>query len=410
MATMLPQLQSFGGGLGRGIGASILQALQEQQKQQQAQKQYQDIVSVLQGMGFDTGQLEAVNPQTAAASQALLRQTQPYTLAPGHQRMIGDRIQAYNKPVQKPGKKVKVTAYKNGKAIPLMIPEKGYNQYIQALRRQGYTFDKEDEGGPLVELYNPQNPDQVRTLRRDSPFVDKLLDKGWLEVQRGMSIEQTPGGGLRVQTGTRANQNTMGSKAQNTLESKSIEAREGLARLYDITGKFKEEFQTIPTRLNIAWDELKEKAGKDISSKEKERIAEFSKYKRSALDYINRYIKAITGAQMSEAEANRLRKGVPDAGEGIFGGDSPTTFKAKLRDSIKVLTMANARYNYWLKYPEKAGSKYFVSLDEMPDVIETQGARIERNIEQKNPGLSQEEVDRKVKEELQKIFGIPLGQ
>ena len=146
MATVLPQLPSFGGQLGQGLGKSILQALQQQQQQAQSQRAYRDLVSVLQGLGYNTGQLENLNPQTMMGAKALYRQTQPYTLAPGHKRMIGNRPVAVNQPMPEPAKKTKVTAYKNGKAVPMMIPEQGYNRYIQALRQRGYTFDEPRKG------------------------------------------------------------------------------------------------------------------------------------------------------------------------------------------------------------------------------------------------------------------------
>ena len=66
----------------------------------------------------------------------------------------------------------------------------------------------------------------------------------------------------------------------------------------------------------------------------------------AALDNINRYIKELTGAQMSEAEAKRLRQGLPDPGDDPFSGDSPSGFRKKMKDKNEMMKLAMIRYTY----------------------------------------------------------------
>jgi len=67
--------------------------------------------------------------------------------------------------------------------------------------------------------------------------------------------------------------------------------------------------------------------GKDLLS----RKTSFAQYTN---ENVNRYIKMITGAQMSEAEATRLSKAIANL------GDSPTQFAVKLANSKKVMEEA----------------------------------------------------------------------
>jgi hypothetical protein len=265
-------------------------------------------------------------------------------------------------------------------------------------------------GGQLIELYNPQDPSQVKTLRRDAPQVDQLLDQGWRETSRGMSVTVTPEGETRVTTGRRTDTGAMETATKSQLEEKKVQSMETLNRLFNIKQMFRPEYQEIPTRLGIAWDELKERTGLgDLSQEEQQRIEDFSQYQQTALENINKYIKQITGAQMSEQEANRLRKAMPDPGEGPLSGDSPTAFKSKLNNTLRKMAFANARYNYWLNNRDKLDSKFFVDLNEMPQFINEIGSRIERDVRSQHPQWDETEVQAEVKRRLQETFGINFG-
>ena len=61
-----------------------------------------------------------------------------------------------------------------------------------------------------------------------------------------------------------------------------------------------------------------------LSKEQKEELVEYTEFKQSTSQNLNAYIKAITGAQMSNPEAVRLKKDVPTM------DDSPTAYKAKM--------------------------------------------------------------------------------
>lgn len=183
-------------------------------------------------------------------------------------------------------------------------------------------------------------------------------------------MEITTPGGVTIRTGVpRGGAGGMEKKTRGDIEKKLVGAREGLSRLRGIATKFKPEFQEIPTRLGVAWTGLKARFGAgDISLEDRRGLTEFADYRRDAISNINLYIKDITGAQMSATETDRLRLAVPDPGEGIFGGDDPITFQAKLDSAIRDIEKAATRYEHYLAQgitdPEEMARR--MPLDAMP--------------------------------------------
>jgi hypothetical protein len=78
-------------------------------------------------------------------------------------------------------------------------------------------------------------------------------------------------------------------------------------------------------------------AGFDLPEEQKQELREFTAFKQRTSTNLNAYIKAITGAQMSNPEAVRLRKDVPTE------DDSPTAYKEKMDNVILKLTAVRAR-------------------------------------------------------------------
>lgn len=184
-------------------------------------------------------------------------------------------------------------------------------------------------------------------------------------------VEATPDGGFRIRKGPPGAAGVT-TKTQGDLEAKLLNAREQLVRLREVAAKFRPEFQEIPTRLGAAWTGLKARLGSgEIKGEDRRLLADFADYKRGALANVNLYIKEITGAQMSEAEANRLRQAVPDPGQTIFGGDDPITFESKLNSVLESAEKASVRYRHYLREgitdPDEMAVR--APLDEMEIVV-----------------------------------------
>ena len=92
---------------------------------------------------------------------------------------------------------------------------------------------------------------------------------------------------------------------------------------------------------------------------------------------MNQYIKDITGAQMSEFEAKRLRKAIPDPGDTLLGGDDPIAYQAKMASALDEFAKAKARYEYYLQKGLAEGRDY--SVDEMAGRTPLSSMRIQVN-------------------------------
>ena len=133
-------------------------------------------------------------------------------------------------------------------------------------------------------------------------------------------------------------------KTTDDLQKGLVSSNENLARIENAADMFDPDYLTYQTKIEQSALKVAEKAGVDIGETGREKITKVSKFKRNAIENLNLYIKEITGAQMSEAEADRLRKAVPDA-----ENDSPTEFKAKMDDAIMQLRKKQGRYAYALE-------------------------------------------------------------
>jgi hypothetical protein len=231
---------------------------------------------------------------------------------------------------------------------------------------------------------------------------------------KGMIVESDGKGGFSIRTNVDANSpGNMQKTTTGKVEEKLLSANEGLARISGIVRSFKPEFQEIPTRLGTAWSSLKSKMGVGIPPEEQKRLEEYGVYKQDALENINLYIKEITGAQMSEKEAERLRPAMPDPGEGVFGGDDPVTFKSKLANTYKKLRMAQIRYNHYLSrglkedaFKELVKKGDVVSLERMEQILDEKGDQYAADLKKQNPNINTADLFDQVRSRLSKEFGL----
>ena len=166
------------------------------------------------------------------------------------------------------------------------------------------------------------------------------------EPKKGMKIYDRDGN-LLVDMSGGGTTGEMTPKTKGTIEEKLLGGKEQLARMQSIQEQFKPEYQEIPSRLGKTWTSIKASFGQNIPKEDAKELTEFKKFQRKSIENINLYIKELTGAQMSEKEADRLRLAQPDPGEKWYSGDDPITFKAKMDDVLKATRAAVARYEYY---------------------------------------------------------------
>jgi hypothetical protein len=237
--------------------------------------------------------------------------------------------------------------------------------------------------------------------------------EGSVPYQAGMDIEVTDEG-THIRTGVSGVAGGMQKKTAGTLEDKVLNTVEGIQRLDQIAQSYRPEYQELGTRWKTFTSKWKEKLrGTPIEKwidlglepDDKVLLENYTAFRRDAIDNINRHIKEITGAQMSEKEAGRLRKAMPDPGEGLLDGDSPTEFESKWKSANTALRMAQARYVYLLKSGmDEKSIKNMAKNDMLPSLSNMKGIINQKaeEIKAANPGIPAGQL----KLEVAKYFGL----
>lgn len=196
----------------------------------------------------------------------------------------------------------------------------------------------------IYEIYN-KSPDETTLIQNlKAAGIEPSSEQGrqiivdYLTKKGGTDVSVTLGDG--AQPLDKAN--------IKAIQMEYIKGTRTLDTLEEIKASYRPEFQQIPTRINNLWLSGKEKLGANLSGDEVKQLQDFSIYRQNAINAVNNYIRDITGAQMSVAEAERLAKALPQPGVGIFDGDSPTVFKAKLDNAIRQIELIRQRNAYFL--------------------------------------------------------------
>lgn len=286
------------------------------------------------------------------------------------------------------------------------------------LQQQGAVGNEVMPGGvtPVSDTTAPrvQPPAAAAQQMIDTPFGRMSRDEAQALVGP-MLLDpryQTAGKALQESLGSPNNPAGLQNPTRNAIEEKQLNTTESLARLSNIAKQFKPEFQTIESRLGYAWTNLldKFKAGRaQVTPEQQQELAAFSAYRADSISNLNQYIKEITGAAMSIPEAERIMRAMPNPGQGVFDGDGPTEFQAKLGAAVRSSQLALARYNYLKKsgFPgtvEEAAKRF--PLERMNGVIQERTNAIAREISQQNPGIGLEQLKPVIRQRLRAEFGI----
>jgi len=187
---------------------------------------------------------------------------------------------------------------------------------------------------------------------------NKTPPSGSVPYSTGMDIDVGPEG-THIRTGVSGlSGGAAQRKTETRISDKLFDVQESISRLDNIADSYEPRFLQVGTRVNSLWTSVREKMGDtpvrkwvdlSISDEDKKTLGDYSAFRREGLENVNLYIKEITGAQMSVKEADRLKSAMPDPGDGILNGDSPTVFESKWESTMKALKTNQARYIYYLK-------------------------------------------------------------
>lgn len=159
----------------------------------------------------------------------------------------------------------------------------------------------------------------------------------------------------------------VGKTGVGEIDKSLLSSGARLITLNRITEGYDPRFLETKFRAGMAIRGIGEKLGRDLTITERDELSAYSKFRQDAVRQLNQYINEVTGAAIGQGEeAARLKSGVPNPGSGLFDGDSPTEFKAKLENTIRDLKMAEARLHYIKVNGLKLGD---VSLARMPMIM-----------------------------------------
>lgn len=193
----------------------------------------------------------------------------------------------------------------------------------------------------------------------------------------------------------------------NDLQSDTLAKTNLLVNLRKIDDTFRPEYQTYFTKANMEY--LRQLDRLQMTTPEQQQqLADFAEYRQNAYQNLNEYIKAITGAAMTNAEAGRITKGMVNPGEGFFDGDSPAEARRKIDNAIQGTELALARLRYLQnmgrmpKTAEEAAS--IISLNGMKNKIMKETQRKARGFLQQ--GMDQGTAIRRAEEAVRQEYGI----
>jgi hypothetical protein len=262
------------------------------------------------------------------------------------------------------------------------------------------------QGTALVQ-YFPIGSPYIKTLGGDPLTGRVVLSDTFVPAEEGARVVETTS-----LTGTEKDIG-LTQKTQGAMEAKIFDLGENISRLNEIESSFKPEFLEVATVASVVKASLKDRIGQ-ASPEEKELLTEYTTWKTSAYNQINQYIKAITGAQMSEAEAKRIMKAVPNPS--IFEG-GPTEYLAQLNVALRDAKNAIRRAAYFkqkgltpvktddpdenLKFIE---NDRVIQINDMPEIMKKEQDRLYDEFEA-NPieGMKPEDY---VRLNLTRIFAI----
>lgn len=257
---------------------------------------------------------------------------------------------------------------------------------------------------PIPKTATPAAPTELNRLMTER---DALSEGDARRAQYDKTISAYKAGhgtDVTVNTGPM----TQGKTAGNKVDEDLLGVTRNLMQLDTIANQTRPEFQRFQDKVGFMALKAKDSTT-GLTNKEKQDLTEYTTYRRNTFNTLNEYIKSITGAAMSEAEANRIRKSMPDPGDGLFGGDSPTEFKAKLDDALKQTKMAVARLSYIKRNGmslEDGKGNATVPLERMPTLINERGKEIETQLKATQPGVNDQALQRAVRRQLAVEFGL----
>lgn len=194
----------------------------------------------------------------------------------------------------------------------------------------------------------------------------------------------------------------LSNKTQGRIEEDILNTQDAISRVERIRNSFDPTFQQFFPRLGIKWNQLVARFS-ELSPDARERVEARAVFQQNSIENVNSTIRALTGAQMSQFEAQRITSQLPNPGTGLFDGDDPVTFEAKMNNSLESLRVVLARRAYAEATGRAALSTGFDLDSTVAQIVNQRGQELEDLF--RSQGLSGQELNSRVDARLRIEFG-----
>lgn len=210
--------------------------------------------------------------------------------------------------------------------------------------------------------------------------------------------------GTTIESGDLSDSGGLRAPTINRIEGDRVASSNQLAGLARIEQSFKPEFLQIGKRTGLAWNSLKARMG-NLPQSEQQELSDFAQFRADTTENLNTTIRAITGAALSPGEAERIGATVPVSGTGVFDGDDPVTFKAKLDRSVDSMRMAIIRQNIWRSRGMQGKPWEAMPLGSVKEFVNRRGDELAAEIKKANPRMDRAAIAAEVRERLRREIG-----
>jgi len=257
--------------------------------------------------------------------------------------------------------------------------------------KAGYTPRKADTSLEQLTQYR----DRVLASGGDTTDVDNAIAKA---SQKSGGVQLTTGadGSVSFSMGGPEGMAPITKTQQNKIQDKRYNATERLDELSAMSNSLDNDFLTWQGKAKEYGLSLAEKFGVDLKPEQQDYVQRFGEFRANSVNNLAQYIKSISGAAVTEEEAKRLTKGLPNA------DDSVSQYKGKMRAVRRQAKFAIIRSIY----AEKSNMNPLegdISIWKMEDLYNRRGdALLEKMIGQ---GMTKEEARPLVFKQLKEEFG-----
>jgi hypothetical protein len=270
-----------------------------------------------------------------------------------------------------------------------------------------------DQGAPMPSALTPKTMQQQLDVI-DTPYGRLPRERAMqLGGQLMLSPKYATAGKALVEQAQGGKNPGVGVAANNQLEERTLNSATHLARLTDIEKQFDPKYLEIPNRLKMMGASWSAKLGPQLGGKlapdQQAELSRYASFRSGSVNNLNTILKELSGAAVTPQEYERIQNDQPVAGTGIFDGDDPVSFQAKMKRATQTLRSAIARFNFMrskgLNF-DKDRLDQFLALDDVPRIYEQRGAEIEQQLRQQNPNANPMQLQQGVQQKLKQEFGI----